>query len=603
VDGKRCAAGIALACALAGSGRSEPLPPLPEPGEPGSHERYVEALRREEARVATELLGRYDRRISEAPEDRVAAMERCRFLAAAFYDPEAEENPREEEWAACIEDVETRFATYPDARVFAIEERWGKEAVEAGGRFLADPPPAAGPHHLAAVHAHLARQLDYEEDAGDDALTHAEQAMALDRSLDLRLLVARERIEAGDRAGARAVLEERLVETRAGWDLETKAALLADLEAFDAALAAFREVEDRGETPQRTFDHARALAGTGRIEEARALYAGGSEGWVSDEALRAHFRFELRHGSAETARAAYDALRARGWETDPVGRDRLALLVAHPRAAWSWEDATGLVALAAVGLAIVLLPAFFVVPIHGVGLLRARSTAATSRLPARFGLRHAWIATAVLVLAESLALLVYPGAFDAGEGAPSARPEIARFALLSAVASLAGVLLVVRRDLLGLLAPGRWGWPRMVASGVLLALGLRLLVFAIARTTGGEPSDAATTAIMESVQRSFGLPASLVCAALLIPVAEEIVFRGVLLSAFATRLPAGWANAAQAALFGLAHAHPILSPAFFVFGLVAGRMTRSSGSLRAALLAHVLSNALACVALAWSGPR
>jgi membrane protease YdiL (CAAX protease family) len=597
MNARRRTAALVLSCAFAAGARAE-LPPLPEPGEPGSHERYVEALRREEARVATELLGRYERRIAEAPEDRVAAIERCRFLDAAFTDPETESNPREEERAACVEDVESRFATDPDVRVFAIEQRWGDEAVEAGRRFLSDPPRTAGPSHLAAVHAHLARQLAHG--APGDALRDAEQGMALDPSLDLRLLLARERIETGDRAGARAALVERLEETRDRWELEAKGALLADLEAFAAALAAFEEVERRGETPRRKLDHARALAGAGRIEEARALYAGDPGSWPSEKALREHFDFELRNGSAATARAAYDALRARGWETDPLGRARLALLAAHPRAGWRWVDATGLAALAAVGLGIALLPACFILPIHGVGLLRARRTKGTPRSPAPFGLRHAWLASAVLVLAEGLAVLVYPGAVDEGGGDLTTRPEIARFAVLGAVASVVGVLLVVQGKLRGLLAAGRWGWRRTVATGVLLALGLQLLVFAIARASGGSASDAATTEIMRSVQRSFGLSASLVWAALLVPLAEEIVFRGVLLSAFATRVRAGWANVAQASLFGLAHAHPILTPAFFAFGLVAGRATRSSGSLRAALLAHVLNNALACVALAWT---
>jgi len=66
-------------------------------------------------------------------------------------------------------------------------------------------------------------------------------------------------------------------------------------------------------------------------------------------------------------------------------------------------------------------------------------------------------------------------------------------------------------------------------------------------------------------------------------------------------LSPGWANLAQAILFGLAHAHPVLTPGFFVFGWLAGRMTRASGSLRPALFAHVANNALACLALAQAG--
>ena len=598
MDARLWVAALAGACALAGGARAE-LPPLPEPGEPGSHERYVEALRREEARVAAELLGRYERRIAEAPGDRVAAIERCRFLGAAFYDAETESNPREEEHAACVEELESRFATDAEARVFAIEQRWGDEAAEAGSRFLADPPSTAEPRHLAAVHAHLARQLEYGESGG--ALDHAERAMALDPSLDLRLLAARERSSAGDRAGARALLAENLAATRDGWELEAKGALLADLGDFDAALAAFDEVARRGEPPRRKLDHAHALAGAGRIEEARALYAAGPGAWASLEALRAHLAFELEHGSAESARAAYDALRARGFEADPFGRERFALLVAHPRAAWKWKDGVGFASLAALALALALLPAGFVVPVHAVGLLRGGRRAAAPGSPAPFGLRDAWLATTAFILAQGLALFVHPSAFDEGAAQAATRPELASFAVLGAVASLGGVLLVARGRTRRLLGAGRWGARRTLATGVLLAVGLRLVVFAIARAGGSSPTPEPTIEMLESVQQTFGLSANLLWAALLTPIAEEILFRGILREAFATRLGDRLANVAQAALFGLAHAHPILSPAFFLLGLAAGRVTQASGSLRTALVAHVLINAFACIALAYLG--
>jgi membrane protease YdiL (CAAX protease family) len=135
---------------------------------------------------------------------------------------------------------------------------------------------------------------------------------------------------------------------------------------------------------------------------------------------------------------------------------------------------------------------------------------------------------------------------------------------------------------------------------VLLALDLRLAVALLARASGGDPADPMVNEILESLRRDHGLPAALLWAALLAPLTEEIAFRGVLLSAFESRISPRLANVAQAALFGLAHAHPILSPAFFGFGLVAGWMTRASGLLRPALVAHALNNAVACAALALS---
>jgi membrane protease YdiL (CAAX protease family) len=597
MNARRVAAPLAVCLAVAAGAAADLVGALPEPGERGSHERYLEALRSEEARVAAELLARYERRIAEAPDDVVAAVERCRFLGAAFYDPELEENPREAERAACVEEVEARFAAHPDARVFAVEQRWGSEAAEAGDRFLADPPAGSGPQHLTAVHTHLARQLQFED--AERAMHHAEAAMEIDPTADLRLMVGEARSEAGDADGARSVLEERLEQTQLAWELEAKGALLADLEAFEAALAAFAEVERRGETIGRKFDHARALAGLGRIDEARAAYGAGEEPWATVEALQARFDFELEHGTAETARAAYDALLARGWDSDLVGRRRLALLAAHPRAPWKWEDAPGLIALATIGVSIAMLPASFILPIYAIGLLRRRRSRAEPAPAERFGLRHAWLASAVMILAQCVGFLVYPEVIE-GDTFPLGRAT-ASYALMSAVAGAAGLLLVTGRATAELVGPGRWRWPRMLVVGVLVTGVFQLTAVGVAWAIGSDAGDPSTTEMMRSVQTSFGVPATFLFAALLVPVAEELLFRGVLLSAFRTRLSPGWANLAQAGLFGALHAHPVVAPAAFALGLAAGRATRVSGSLRTALFAHVLANAIACALLVWLG--
>ncbi|HKA15966.1 MAG TPA: CPBP family intramembrane glutamic endopeptidase [Myxococcota bacterium] len=547
----------------------------------------------EQARVAAQLLARYERRNAEAPDDAVAAMERCLFLGAAFYDPEAEANPREDERRACVEEVETRFATDPEARVFAIEQRWGDDAVDAGQRFLADPPRGAEPRHLAAVHSHLARQQESDrKDDSDDALAHAQQAMSLDPSLDLRILVARKLMRAGDRVGARRALTERLADTRVNRELETKASLLADLGAFESSLAAFREIERRGEQPRRWFTYARALAGTGQIDAARAMYAEKRDEWVRDAELRARFEFELEHGTPASARAAYDSLQARGWGMDPFGRDRLALLLAHPGAAWRSSDLLGLGALAALALALLLIPAIWILPVYAFGILRGGRAAA----PAGFGLRDAWAASAVLIFAQMLPLVIYPDVFDEARP-PDSGVELARFAVLVAALSVIGLWIVFRHQLMRLFDPGIWGWTRVLVSAIGLVIAFRVIAVSAAslsRREGIPSTNATTEAMLSSLQRHFGLSVSLLVIALVLPLFEELVFRGILLSAFRSRLPAGLANFAQAALFAAFHANPAGTPAYFLLGCVAGRFTRVSGSLRAALLAHVLNNAIAC---------
>ena len=452
------------------------------------------------------------------------------------------------------------------------------------------PPPGASPAQLATVHAHLARTLAFEGEPG--VADHAEQAMQLDGSLDLRALIAEERIAQEDFDGARAALLDKLLETQQGAELERKASLLVDVDAFDPALSALRELERRGEALQRPELYARALAGAGEIDAARDAFTGLEEAGPDAEVLRACFEFELEHGDARSARAAYDALKAHSLEEDFLAFDRVALFLAHPGAGWSWADAiVGFALLAGVGFLVSLVPALWILPVAWAGFGRERGGAAAL---GRFTLRHAWTASAVYLFAETLSALAF---FGSEAESPAG---LARYMVFSSLASLVGMLLVVRGRVVALFAQGAWSWRRTLAIafgvGCLLYAGTSLLAYA----TGLDAGDPSVEELVRAVTTSYGLGASLALIAGVVPIVEELLFRGVLFSAFERHLSQGWANFAQATLFGIAHFHPIGTPFAFAMGLAAGWMTRRSGSLRPALALHVLGNAASCVATAFS---
>lgn len=569
-------------------------PALPAPGAPGSAAAHVEALQQAHEDAAEQTLARFDRRVAEAPGDAIAALERCRFIEGAFYDPLEGNSTRQEGYDACRAELEERFGDHPDVGVALIEDLYEEDAVVAGEEFLAAPPEAAEPRHLAAVHAHLAEQ-DYDEVSSGE---HAEQAMALDPSRELRAIAARGRIASGDRDGARELLLAGLMETEETWQLRAKAALLTELDAFDEALAAFREADRRDGQPEAHEDLPRALAGTGDVEGARAAWQALEDGWVSDEARRARFEFELAHGDAASAAAAYEWLRNDDWSNDPFGRDRLTLLLAHPSAPWSWSHAWGFVGLGFLLFGVALVPSLWILPVAFAGLGR-RAALAPPADERSFTLRQAWAVSALYLIAETIGVFLYFEIIaEPDDTSPAGRALLARHALLTFSLSLAAVLLIVRGRVRSLLAPGTWGWQRMLAAAAGATLVLQL-VFALAVwALSAESADPATTELVRAVSASYGLPVSLFLVALLVPVLEEIVFRGVLLSAFARHLSPRWANWVQAGLFGLAHAHPVVTPYSFAIGLVTGWMTRRTGSLRPAVLLHVVNNAVAVVSIA-----
>ncbi len=86
----------------------------------------------------------------------------------------------------------------------------------------------------------------------------------------------------------------------------------------------------------------------------------------------------------------------------------------------------------------------------------------------------------------------------------------------------------------------------------------------------------------------------LLLVAVLPAVAEEALFRGVVLSAFRQRLPTVWAVIAVGLVFGLFHLTPETAFRFLPtawLGILLGWIVISSGSLPLAMLLHFLNNA------------
>jgi hypothetical protein len=86
-------------------------------------------------------------------------------------------------------------------------------------------------------------------------------------------------------------------------------------------------------------------------------------------------------------------------------------------------------------------------------------------------------------------------------------------------------------------------------------------------------------------------------ATLLAPLAEEVAFRGYLLSALRTHLRPGAAIAASSVLFAAMHLDPVRFPAVLFLGAFLGWLAWRSGSLWPAVAAHAVNNGLGSIAV------
>ena len=103
--------------------------------------------------------------------------------------------------------------------------------------------------------------------------------------------------------------------------------------------------------------------------------------------------------------------------------------------------------------------------------------------------------------------------------------------------------------------------------------------------------------VIEDILNNHGRLAVFLSIALLTPIVEEYLFRGVLLNSFNKHLSFHWANVIQALLFALIHDNMDFFFHHFALGVIAGILVRNHKHLYSAIALHILNNTLAIVVL------
>ena len=141
--------------------------------------------------------------------------------------------------------------------------------------------------------------------------------------------------------------------------------------------------------------------------------------------------------------------------------------------------------------------------------------------------------------------------------------------------------------------------PMDLVIGAAGGLGAQLLIglgYQLARVESDEPARQLTS----KGSGLAGFIALLVLLALVAPLVEELLFRGLLQRGLAGYLP-GWASVAiSSGIFALVHFQVVQFPGLVVAGLVFGGLAQASGRLGPAIVAHVCFNASTVVVLALS---
>lgn len=568
------------------------IPAIAAPAPPWLHDGgdAFDELARRQAADFESVEGRYATERTRRPDDIRLAIAQCDFYWNVW-DLEGVDwsSVASGRHAECLEKLKSTWPESPEVLVFVAEQTWGDDgdvaALELWKGALDWPEPMRG---------RLAHRLARGGDGIGPGL-YAVEAVKLGHGDSLPKAI--QHLASTDGIAAAA-------------SLAASAPLARDSDELDARLRALLELEDSETARDHLRRHRPLKIEASAVLAARSLIrAGDFEGAqrqlhrLKDDADRqrpVRLELALAQGDATAAAEHFE------FEIDdfPASAETYARIVsASPLTALTLPMLPATVVVAMILMVLMLLPIPLLLPVHYRGLARRLSGKATPPIHPDLGLVHAWYAMGVAaLLVPMLALLIgNPAGFGSLlEGDATTGSEVFSTMLWSTLGSLVAMLPLLywmrKQHWIGPLQDLRGLLPRVLGAYA-LTFTISFLVISADALLKQNGVDAGTSSFHQSLQQQgiaeYGVAVTFLVLAVLVPLFEEWLFRGVLLGAMTRHISFGWANLFQATLFMLIHDDTSRFAFYLAFGLLAGWLVKRYRYLLPAILLHILNNGVA----------
>ncbi|SDI18784.1 CPBP family intramembrane glutamic endopeptidase [Paraburkholderia phenazinium] len=543
------------------------------------------------------VLGAYREALTKHPADAGLALAQCKFTERfAASEDLSWADVASQDLATCQSTLEKQFSSDPEAVLFVLENRFGKQAIDYGEPLLKSSNNWSAVQQ-ARLHAALSRSYAFTKNdtrAGQEAVLAVRLDPASERLVEaMHYLVKTGQAKNAANLLAAAPMPKLLWQENARIRAATE--LLPGTEALDELHRA-----QRAGPKIDAYTTARALQHVGDSAGAEAALTADAASHKFESPQNQQLRLEVAFDSGN-AKAAADVIhdqyvktgKAAGFigayahllNLDPALIGRLDLL----------PLAFGL--LAAIAL-VAASPGVLLFPVHYRGTVRQRIGKVSVPIFARIGLRHAWLALAIYFVLLYLVTALHSGmALISPVGSGASRIDwqsrVAAsylWALLFCALGLAWIAkLLSWRDWLG---SGSWKLKWFIVPAGLLLIDLLATGWLHHAGVTKTASNVWAVALVHGAVAIGGTPLALLVLSVFVPIMEELVFRGCLLGGLSRHISFGWSNVLQAALFAGLHQDSRHLVFLFALGVIAGWLARKTKGLSMPILLHALNNAI-----------
>jgi uncharacterized protein len=576
----------------------------------------IQNLNQDKSQTFHKYLRVFDTYIASHPTDVLTLIEKCRYIETAQYDVNEEYNPNQNLFDSFSAKIFKLYPTQPDMFLYRIEQSWGEDKMSLfdSADILIERNKDwtdINKSNLYFVRA----QAEYYSDDKSNALSSMKKAISFDEKHAYSFLLAQIYQDLKKDKLALRVLNNPKDTISDLAHLYSKANMYLDLKDYKNAMRLFNHIEKSDSSYNNKTEIAKALEGSGQYILARTfLKVDTTEKWNINSGSLQLFLHDLNYQKSSLALQSYNAYRDIGYNMDPFAIYRLKLLFKDPFLAWKFRDILGLITLLGLILLLLIVPYVIVLPVYSCGL---KFFSERFSVPEKFnwGLKHFWYVCFAYLMASLMSTIVEPellkNIFSFENSYIESTEELeAKSDLVYIIFSAIFISFVLYRKKFNIFRSTKWEFPEYL-SHILVAYFAYVIVTKIYLALGGLILDnseqydlrniyktsLSAEQIIKSILDHYGFLIAWFSSAIIVPIYEELIFRGVILHSSQKYIDFKYANFLQASLFALIHQDLFLTPIFLFFGLMAGYLTRKSESLLPSILLHIINNSIVVIAL------
>ena len=572
---------------------------------------FVETLENSKDEKYITILEKYDAYIKNHPDDVLVKIYKCKFIGSAYYDEYEGYDTNYEETQKCIDALFTNYPEHPEVVLYKLENMYGEEKEKLFKKFIdlyEEGETYWTYEQISKLYEYSAEY--YVENNDAVSISYAERAELFNDSLDLSVLISKGYLRQGEDEKAKKRLMASLNNDLSAWELKQKGELLIAFDEDEEALKMFERVQQKDSTYTNDASFYKIYLKNNDFEKARTYLVNDTVvEWNKILSLQKLLKHDLAHTDARTAFNTYRRVQRESYYDDFFGVKRIKLFFKSPFLGWNVTDVSHIFILIFSVILLFIIPYLWILPIYFVGQKWKKKP--TDKIYFDWTLKHFWLISFIyLVINFGLALLYnYTGTINLITSQSFAEEEWSNIDLAHTNLFYIGLMAIsvaffLTKERLRYVYTSTIKFLRILSLAIIFLI-INFTLLTILKNYV-DISFLPVLSAKEEVKAFItvlGLPITYLLIGIIVPIYEEIIFRGIVLSAVSKHVKFWIANSIQAILFALLHNNLALFIFYFIFGLITGFMVKRSKGLLVGIIFHIINNSVAVFTIYWLGNR